>query len=93
MMVTFTFDALDFGYKAERWMAGAALFLWLKVFNMLQIFSSYSHYIRMILATLGDIREFMTLFVIALFTFGITINFFNSSRVRDAYLHSGDPDY
>jgi hypothetical protein len=48
-MVTFTFDALDFGYKAERWLGCASLFLWLKLFNMLQIFGAYSHYIRMII--------------------------------------------
>ena len=48
-MITFTFDAIDFGSKAERWMGGASLFLWLKLFNMLQIFEAYSHYIRMII--------------------------------------------
>lgn len=90
MMTTFSFDAIDFGSGAERWMGIATLMIWLKLFNMLQIYESYSHYIRMIAMTLEDIKHFFVLFIIMIFTFGVTVNFFNTSRVRNAHAHEGE---
>ena len=52
----------------------------IKVFDWLRLFSGSSFYMMLIQKTLGDITDFLIIFVVALITFGLPLNMLDLNR-------------
>ena len=58
----------------------------IKVFDWLRLFSGSSFYMMLIQKTLGDITDFLIIFVVALITFGLPLNMLDLNRADTTLL-------
>lgn len=64
----------------KNWTALAVVLMWIKSFYWIRLFTKYSQYVRLIKATLYDIRRFFTIFVLLLMAFGNALMILNEGR-------------
>ena len=57
--------------------------MWLKLFYWMNQFTSYAYYVRLLKATLSDIRIFFSIFIICLMMFGNALLILNEGRYAD----------
>ena len=63
------------------------ILMWIKAFYWLRIFTGTSFYVRLIRDTLYDIRHFLILFILILFTFGNALLILNQGRDDDLFFN------
>ena len=74
-------DDFEFNEERNRGLAAVAcIIMWYKLFGWLRLSSKTSFYIRLLVETISDIRYFMVLFVLILFTFGNAILILGEDR-------------
>ena len=71
-------------FETQRVMAAiSSLFLWIKVFDWLKLFSQTSFFVKLIEETLIDIKHFIVIFFVALFMFGVPMYILGLNRGED----------
>ena len=62
----------------------STLFLWIKVFDWLKLFSTTSFFVKLITETLIDIQHFIMIFFVAIFMFGVPMFILGMNSPADA---------
>ena len=65
----------------------AMFFMWIKAFYWMRLFSMFSNYVRLIRATLWDIKFFMILYFFILLTFANALIILNTGRLESKKLY------
>ena len=67
----------------RNWTALAVFLMWIKSFYWMNLFSSYSYYVRLIKATIYDIRFFLSILMVLLMAFGNALMILNEGRYQE----------
>ena len=67
----------------RNWTALAVFSMWIKSFYWMNLFSSYSYYVRLIKATIYDIRFFLSILMVLLMAFGNALMILNEGRYQE----------
>ena len=62
----------------------AVILMWMKLFYWMKLFPSLSHYLRLIGATLTDMKEFLLILLILFMMFGNALMILNEGRYEDS---------
>ena len=70
----------DRRHTDRAWTAFTVVLMWIKSFYWLRFFSEYSQYVRLIKATIYDMRRFFIVFILLLMAFGNALMILNVDR-------------
>ena len=73
--------------RDKAWTAFTVVLMWIKSFYWLRFFTKYSNYVRLIKATLFDIRRFFTVFLFLLMAFGNALLILNEGRDDESRIY------